>query len=494
MSTKKKIIIGSVVLVLVIAAIIISISATRKNRVSVQTGKVAQKEMLESRVSASGEIRPKNYVELQAEIAGVITYLSVKEGDRVNKGDILLRIDPLQSEADLRAQEAAVQASTFDAANIKGQISIAEANVLRDQASLEAARAEVRQVENDVERMRTKFKRLQQLHEDNLLSKEDYEVAKNELAAVEAKLTSARSTEHRAQAQVNVAQVTLRQASEQYRATTSRVAQGKAILFKTQDLLAKTIIRSPLTGVITKLNVEAGERAVPGTLNNPSATLMIIADLSTIEAEVKVDETDIVNVKVGQPSKVVVDALQDTPLKGTVTEVGSSALQTGTLTQQQQSTAQQQAAKDFKVKVQVTDPPSSLRPGLSATAEITTATRKNVLTIPIQALTIREVDVDGKGNYIPPKRDNKSSGVSANSAAAKKKELQGVFLVSKDGKAAFRPVETGITGQTDIEVKKGLSRDDEIVTGSYKTLRNLKDGDAIKVDNSTKAKTEEKGS
>ncbi len=492
MSTKKKVIIGSIALVVVIAAIIISISATRKNRVTVQTGKVSQKEMLESRVNASGEIRPKNYVELQAEIVGVITHLSVKEGDRVNKGDVLLRIDPLQSEADLRAQQASVDAQTYDAANIKGQISIAEANMLRDQATLDAARSDLKQAENDMERARNKFKRLQQLHEENLLSKEDYDAAKNDLAIVEAKLTSARSMVRRAEAQVNVSQVTLKQAQEQHSATLSRLSSGKAVLFKTQDLLSKTVLRSPLTGVITKLNVEAGERAVPGTLNNPSATLMIIADLSVIEAEIKVDETDIVNVKVGQPAKVTVDALQDTPLKGNVTEVGSSALQTGTLSSQQQQSTQQ-AAKDFKVVVQLTDPPASLRPGLSATAEITTATKHNVLTVPIQALTIREVDVDDKGKYLPPKRGDKSGVVSANSGVkTKKKELQGVFVVSKDGKAVFRPVETGITGQTDIEVKKGLTSNEEIVTGSYKTLRSLKDGDAVKVDNSTKAKTEEK--
>jgi HlyD family secretion protein len=493
MSTKKKIIIGSIAVVVLIAAIIISISATRKNRVTVQTGKVSQKETLESRVNASGEIRPKNYVELQAEIVGVITHLSVKEGDRVNKGDVLLRIDPLQSEADLRAQQASVEAQTYDASNIQGQIAIAEANKLRDQANLDAARSDLKQAENDMERARAKFKRLQQLHEENLLSKEDYDAAKNDLAIVEAKLTSARSAVRRAEAQVNVSQVTLRQAQQQHHATLSRLSEGKAMLFKTQDLLSKTVLRSPLTGVITKLNVEAGERAVPGTLNNPSATLMIIADLSVIEAEIKVDETDIVHVKVGQPAKVTVDALQDTPLKGVVTEVGSSALQTGTLSSQQQQQSTQQAAKDFKVVVQLTDPPASLRPGLSATAEITTATKHNVLTVPIQALTIREVDVDGKGNYLPPKRGDKSGVVSANSGVkTKKKELQGVFVVSKDGKAVFRPVETGITGQTDIEVKNGLSSSEEIVTGSYKTLRSLKDGDAVKIDNSTKAKTEEK--
>lgn len=490
MKTRSKIIVGSLAVALLVAATFISIRAAKRNRVTVQTGRVVEKELLEARVSASGEVRPKNYVELQAEIAGVITYVAVKEGEHVRKGDVLLRIDPTQSEADLRAQQALVEAQTYDAANIQGQIAIGRANLQRDEAGLEAARADLRQAENDFERARARFQRKQQLHEENLLSHEEYEAAKNELAAVEVKLVLARAGLRRAEAQANVSQVTLKQADEQYRAMTSRVAQAKALLHKTEDLLSKTVLRSPLTGVITKLNIEVGERAVPGTLNNPAATLMEIADMSVIEAEIDVDETDIVNVKVGQPAIVTIDALPDKPLTGTVTEVGNSAITLGSSATQQQS----QQAKEFKVAVQLIDPPETLRPGLSATAEITTATNKNVLTIPIQALAIREVDVDAKGNYIPPGRGDKSSAVSADSdKRVRKKELQGVFVVSKELKAVFRPVLTGIAGDTEIEVRSGLSGDEEIVIGSYKTLRSLKDGDRVRVDNSLRAKTEETG-
>lgn len=489
MNTGRKAIVGGIVAVGIVAAVFVGINATKKNQVSVQTGRVAEKETIEARVSASGQIKPRNYVELQAEIAGVVTYLPVKEGDPVKKGDILLRIDPVQSETDLRAQEAMVQAQGFDAASIQGQIAIGEANVLRDQASLDAARAELKQTENDMARARAKFARKQQLHEDNLLSHEEYEMAKNELEGAEAKLATSRSSLRRAEAQVNVAQVTLKQAREQYQATTSRVAQGQALLHKTRDLLGKTVIRSPLTGVITKLNVEAGERAVPGTLNSPSATLMEIADMSIIESEIQVDEADIVNVRIGQPAKVIVDALRETPLRGVVTEVGNSAL-----TQASGSgTPQSQQAKDFKVVIELADPPKTLRPGLSATAEITTATRNNVLAIPLQALTIRQVDVDAAGNYLPARRPEGPDAVSANSdRKIRKKELQGVFLISREGKAVFRPVETGITGDTEIEVLKGLSRDEEIVTGNYKALRNLKDGDSVRVDNSNRGKEEVK--
>jgi HlyD family secretion protein len=318
------------------------------------------------------------------------------------------------------------------------------------------------------------------------LSHEEYETAKNDLETAESKLTTVRSSVRRAEAQVNVSQVTLKQTKDQYQATTSRVAQAQALLHKTKDLLDKTTIRSPLTGVITKLNVEAGERAVPGTLNNPTATLMEIADMSIIESEIQVDETDIVNVKVGQHAKVIVDALPDTPLQGMVTEVGNSALVPA-------GTNQSQQARDFKVVVQLADAPKSLRPGLSATAEITTATKNNVLTIPIQALTIRQVDLDANGNYTPRRTGQGSSAVSANGEPkTKKKELQGVFAISKEGKVIFRPVETGIAGDTEIEIKKGLSRDEEIIVGNYKALRNLKEGDSVRVDNSSRTKEEEK--
>ncbi|RPJ80871.1 MAG: HlyD family efflux transporter periplasmic adaptor subunit, partial [Acidobacteria bacterium] len=227
------------------------------------------------------------------------------------------------------------------------------------------------------------------------------------------------------------------------------------------------------------LNVEKGERAVPGTLNSPSATLMEIADLSVIEAEVEVDETDIVNVKVGQEAEVKVDALRDNVLKGKVTEVGNSAIQALT---------SQSEAKDFKVVITLEKPPLSLRPGLSCVADITTATRQSVLVIPMQALTIREFEVDKAGKMIKPPVEKEKKGKVVKAAEKKpgetskkveKKEFQGVFIVKND-KAEFVEVKTGVSGDTDIEVLSGLKPGTEIVTGSFKTLRTLKDGDAVK--------------
>ncbi|HXK59148.1 MAG TPA: efflux RND transporter periplasmic adaptor subunit, partial [Acidobacteriota bacterium] len=283
--------------------------------------------------------------------------------------------------------------------------------------------------------------------------------------------------------QLAVSEVVLEQARNSLKAAEFRVAQNRAILARTEDLLSKTVIRSPLAGVITKLNVEKGERAVPGTLNNPLATLMEIADLSVIEAEVEVDETDIVNVAVGQDAEVKVDALRDHILKGKVTEVGNSAIQTTT----------QEEAKDFKVVIQIEDPPATLRPGLSCVADITTAIRENVLTIPIQALTIREFEVDENGKMIKPTPEQKGKGKVVKAAdkeskpkkALEKKEFQGVFVV-RNNRAEFVEVKTGVSGDTDIEVLSGLEPGLEIVTGTFKTLRTLKDGDLVKKENGRK--------
>jgi len=233
-----------------------------------------------------------------------------------------------------------------------------------------------------------------------------------------------------------------------------------------------------LTGVITQLNVEIGERAVPGTLNNPAATIMIIADLSVIEAEVEVDETDIIDVRLGQVAEIKVDALPDQSLKGVVTEVGSSAIQTA---------AQSQEAKDFKVTIRLENPPTTLKPGLSCTADITTATRQDVLTIPIQALAMREFEIDSEGNPIIPTEEEREAKKAEKERSDKKKvelkDFQGVFVVNR-GRVEFRPVITGITGETEIEIKSGLETGDTIVSGSYKALRSLKPGDRVDIDRS----------
>ncbi|MEJ2077299.1 MAG: efflux RND transporter periplasmic adaptor subunit [Acidobacteriota bacterium] len=480
MSTGKKIAIG--VGVLVAAGVIIwaSTKLTREDLTSVEVGDVTRMKKLVQMVSATGEINPKEYVELQAEISGVITDLYVEEGDSVKKGDVLLRIDPIQTETAMKAQEAILSAAQSEARSQQSQIAVQKTNSERDLASVRVAEAELEKAQQNYELAKGQFERKQALFEDNLISRDDYDTAKNTMLVAKASLKTSEVQKKQAEAQYEVSKVVLDQARSGYESAVSRVKQQQAMLHSQQDLLQKTTIRAPLSGVITQMNVEVGERAVPGTLNNPAATLMIIADLSVIEAELQVDETDIVDLELGQPAVIKVDALPDNPLKGKVTEIGNSAIQTGSSTQE---------AKDFKVTVQLEDPPASLRPGLSCTGEITTAVREQTLAIPIQALTIREFPADDKGNLVRPEKKSFEMTTEASDKTSKqngsdepeKKEFEGVFLVS-NGKAVFTPVKTGIVGETQIEILSGLEEGQKIVTGSYKTLRTLSDGDGVKVE------------
>lgn len=472
----KKLIIGIGVVAVLGAIVGFSLMAKRKDLVSVETGKVQRRNELIALVTATGEIKPKEYVELQAEISGVITELFVREGDSVQRGGLLLKIDPVQTEAEARAQEAVLAAAQSEVRNQEAQIAIQRTNVDRELAAIRVAEVEVTRARQNLVMVQATFERRQGLYEDNLISQDVYEAAKNDLVAAETAFETAEVRLEQAKAQHRVSEVVLHQAEVARDSAKSRVRQQEAFLRRSHDLLTKTVIRSPLDGVITQLNVEVGERAVPGTLNNPMATLMVIANLSVIEAELKVDETDIVDLALGQPAVVKVDALPNTPLKGIVTEIGNSAI----------PTTSTQEAKDFKVIVQLENPPPALRPGLSCTGEITTATRDSVLAIPIQALTMRELDVDEEGAIVRrPAGARKEPGSAEAAGPQKKKEFEGVFRV-REGKAEFVEVKTGILGSTDIEVLSGLEEGDEIVTGSYKTLRTIADGDGVKVESGGK--------
>jgi HlyD family secretion protein len=469
---KKKLIIIICVVVVFAAIVAGSIYSSRQKQVLVETEKVkVQKEMI-AKVQATGEIKPKEYVEIQAEITGVITELYVEEGDQVEKGDILLKIDPMQTRTETLAQEAYLASTEADSRNQQGQIRIQESNVKRDEASLKSTKVEVSNSRENLNLSEKSFARKQQQFEDNLISRDDYEVARKELILAQGNVNSAEAQLNLAASQLESSIVTLEQARESYESSLQRVEQQKAVLNRHKDLLAKTTIRAPLTGVITKMNVEAGERAVPGTLNNPSATLMEIADLSIIEAEVEVDETDIVDLELNQKAEVSVDALKDQILEGIVTEIGNSAIETIT-----------EEAKDFKVVIQLNEPPAILRPGLSCTGKITTAVRSQTLSIPIKALTIREYPVDEDGNLIRSEdkngKDKKDDGAPADDPEQEKKEFEGVYKIV-DGKALFSPVETGIISETLIEITSGLEADEEIISGSFKVLRTLKDNDPVK--------------
>ena len=264
--------------------------------------------------------------------------------------------------------------------------------------------------------------------------------------------------------------------------TQKRIAQARATLTRFSDVLQKHNSFAPLDGVVTNLPVRVGETVVPGLQNQSGTLIMTIADMSLITAEVKVDETDIVNVKLNQVADITIDAIPNKTFKGHVTEIGNTAILRSTGQAASQSAISSQEAKDFKVVVALDNPPDEIRPGLSCTAKITTATRQNVLTIPIQALTVRQ-----KGE-LEPKTSEKTSGAQAatklDPAAekARKEEIQGVFVINA-GKTAFRKVETGITGATDIEVLSGLKEGDEIITGTYQVIRTIRNETQVKVDN-----------
>jgi HlyD family secretion protein len=281
-----------------------------------------------------------------------------------------------------------------------------------------------------------------------------------------------------AQAEAKVAQ-----AKAQKDSMGKHITQNQANLTRVSDVLQKTTYEAPFDGVITNLPVREGETVVIGIQNSPGSTLMTIADMSVITSEVKVDETDIVNVHLGQSADVTIDAIPHKIFHGTVSEIGDNAIVRSTGVATSQATSTSQEAKDFKVVVTLTDPPTDLRPGLSSTAKITTATRNGVLSIPIQALTVRT-----QADLV-----EKEPGKSAVQAAApaetskQKEEIQGVFVI-RNKKAQFVSVDTGISGATDIEVTKGLQESDEVVTGSYKILRTLKPGTTVKIDNSVPKK------
>src|SRR3954471_8026051 len=353
----KKIIIIAVIAILVVGLVAYGVTQSQRNAVSVQTGPVL-KEDLATVVSASGEIKPKTYVNVGANAMGKITRLYVKEGEHVKAGQVLAQLENVQAGADVAAQRATVNANQTDAA-------AAEANTATNIADYNRAKA-------DAERTKLDYDRAEGLYKQQLIAKADYDSKK---AAYEV-----------AAAQVVQAKARIDQSKAQEQSAHGRVAQARATLTRATDVLGKTTYTAPYAGVITNLPVREGETVVMGIQNAPGSTLMTLADLSVITAEVMVDETDIVNVKLGQPADVTVDAIPGKVFKGHVTEIGNAAIvrSTGVATTQQTSSSQE--AKDFKVVVTLQDPPENLRPGLSTTAKVTTATRSGALSIPMQAV------------------------------------------------------------------------------------------------------------
>ncbi|HEX5484275.1 MAG TPA: HlyD family efflux transporter periplasmic adaptor subunit [Terriglobia bacterium] len=476
-SWKKKLLAIGVVVVLIILAIV-GVVWSRRGQVTVQTGKVGRQD-LTAVVTASGQIEPENYANVNANSIGKITNIYVKEGDQVKKGELLLRIQDVEEQADVDAQEAALKAS-------QATLASNESSVESFAAAINTAKADLVQAQAQLAQKKLAYQRGLQLLKDSLLAKQDFDQRFSDYKVAQATVQSSKAKLTQAQAQYNQAKNTRDMASAQ-------VAQNRATLMRATDVRNQTIYRSPYNGVVTSLPVHVGENVVPGVQNQTGSLLFQVSDLSVIDANVMVDETDIANIKLGQKAYVSIDALPNKTFQGDVTEIGQSALSstTGqTTTAQTQTSTTTEEAKQFKVVVRLENPPKILRPGLSTTARVITATSKNAVSVPIQALTLRSK------KELEPK--NKKGGQNNKVLAAETQpmeasdapglpnshqdEIQGVFVID-NGHVKFVPVKTGIMGAMNAEVLSGLKPGETIVTGSYSALRTLRNGDKIRINN-----------
>ena len=463
MKRKWKIVIGVALILLITGGVIGGVKYSRRGIVTVQTGKVV-KEDLSSQVTASGEIKPRTYINIGADQQGQLVEILVKEGDHVKKGELLARVDAMQSQADVTAQRAALNSTQADAAAAEAGTTAARDNLATLQAGIDRARI-------DEERARQDFERSQQLLNDKLVAKQDFDQKKSAY-------DSAKAAVQEAVMRLGQARSQLAQSRAQSSGAQKKIAQTNAMLSRFADILRKHNTYAPIDGVVTNLPVRVGETVVPGIQNSAASTIMTIADMSIITAEVKVDETDIVNVRLDQPAEITIDAIPNKTFQGHVIEIGNTAILRSTGLAASQSTTSSQEAKDFKVVIGLDNPPDEVRPGLSCTAKVTTATRKNAVAVPIQALTVRQ-----KGDLEAKKGDKVPDHLTPAEEKARKQEVTGVFVVTAAKKAEFRTVKTGITGATEIEVTDGLKEGDEIVTGTYQVIRTLRNDAVVKVDN-----------
>jgi HlyD family secretion protein len=447
---KILLIIGAVVVFGAIVAFTVVRAQSGYTKVLIGT---VSRENLVSIVSATGQVRPKTYVNIGANAMGRVTHFYVSEGDHVKKGQIVATIENVQQQANVAAQQATIAAASTDINSFIAAEKTAEANVAHAKA--------------DLEQKKLDYQRAEALFNAQVMSKQDFDAKK---AAYDLDVASL------SQADAGLAQARAQTASQR-----GHLQTQQANLKVNQDALARTIAIAPFDGIVTNMPIREGEMVVTGIQNAEGSTLMTLADMSVITAEVKVDETDIVNVANGQEADVTVDALPGKIFKGHVTEVGDQALLRSTGISTSQSTSGVEEAKDFKVVVTLDAPSDELRPGLSCTAKVTTAKKDNIVAIPIQALTMRD----------PKHLNDRTPGSSSSTVSAatnssqSNQDVQGVFVVSKaNGKdrVHFVPVTTGITGATDIEVTSGLKSGDRIVTGTYRILRDLKDNSLVKQD------------
>lgn len=468
--SKKKIILLGLAAVVLVGLVLFAISWSKRGVVSVQTAKVGRQDVA-SVVTASGQIKPppEDLANVNANSMGKIVELLVHEGDEVKKGQLLLRTEDVQQTASVDGQHAAIRTNEAD-------LAAQQANVDSSKAALNTAQANLSQAQVKLKQATDTYTRGQQLMKDQLLAPQDFESRLSDFEVARANVQSAQSQLAQARAQAQ-------QANSNRDMSQARVSQAKAQLTSYNNLLAQTIYNSPMNGIITSLPVHLGENVVPGIQNQVGSVLFQIADMSVVTAEVMVDETDVINVKLNQPAEVTIDAIPNKTFKGKVTEIGQSAVSRSTGQTATSSTTSNEEAKDFKVVVTLENPPPGLRPGLSTTAKITTATRQNAVTVPIQALAIRtrrELEEQPK-NSGGKAMAAENPQLTAKEREKEKEEIQGLFVV-QNGMAKFVPVETGIMGSTDVEITKGIQPGDVIVTGSYQVLRTLKNNTKVTIE------------
>ena len=431
-----------VVAVIVIGGGVAASFANRGDQGTIVTVETIQKRDLEAIVSASGKIEPKKTVNISAQTMGRVTRLAVEEGDRVRAGQFLLQIDPVNAEAAVRRDIAAVAGA---------------------QTGLEQSRVSMQSARANLDLAQKNLKRQQELWSAGLTTRESLE---------------------RAQSELEIRESDVKAREQEIKTRETQLNQQQAGLAASQHTLAQVRFDAPFDGIVTRRNVEEGENVVIGTMNNAGTVLLTVADMSTIEAEVEVDETDIPFVQLGQPAKIKIDAIPDREFTGRVTEIGNSPIQTA-------GTGTTRTATNFKVTVTIDGQIPDVRPGFTCTAEITTATRKQALAVPIQAMTVRELTYDEQGNVIheprPPRpRFRFGPPPPAQQPAAaelkpgqKREEREGVFLM-KDGKATFQTVKTGIAGERYLEVSTGLKEGDQVITGPFDSVRGMYEGDPVR--------------
>lgn len=472
MKTKWKVTIGLVVVAAVAGGTVASIKYRQSGQVTVQTT-TAVRGTLVQQVTASGEIKPRTYTNLAANAQGRIVELMVAEGQHVRKGQVVAKIENVQATADLDAQRASLASAEADAASTEAGLKVQQDNMEIQQATIARTKAQM-------ELSRLNFRRVADLWEAQVIAKQEYDQKKAEFEQQEVAVKEAelRLKQMASQIEQTRAQITSSQ---------RRVAQVRAQMNRVADVLAKFDVIAPLDGIVTNLPVRIGETVVPGVQNSAASAVMTIADMSLITAEVKVDETDIVNLKLGQATEVTIDAVPDQKFPGHVIEIGNTAILRSTGAVASNNTSSNEA-KDFKVVVALDNPPDSVRPGLSCTAKITVSTKDNVVKVPIQALTVRQkgdledaaTEAAAKGAK-PAEKDSRGP-IDIAQQEERRKELVGVFVIS-NGVAQFKEVGTGITGATDIEITTGLEPGQEIMVGPYQTIRSLRPGSKVTIDN-----------